>query len=99
MSTWIMTPELRATLLAGIDGEGWDEAYKVRMRFELAKLSDGMDIPTDVSFSFPAADPDSDDPMPAVASMIEYFGITHLAGVDYVPEEMPTESWLYRNPG
>lgn len=78
MSTHRMNAELRQALVSAIDGELWDDAYKVRMRMELGHLSDGNEIPYEVSFSFPAADPDADDPLPAVALMIEYFGLEHL---------------------
>lgn len=74
-----MTAELRAALLEGIANESWGDDFKVRMRFELAHLNDGDEVPMVPSFSFPAIGPEvPGKTVPAVAAMIEHFGLNNV---------------------
>lgn len=94
--TWMMQDVLRRTLHRAVNDEGWDDEYKSKMHAKIDAIADDDEIP------YPSdVDPEDLENVAPVASMIEYFGIGHVAehGELPPPVEEPTESWLWRNPG
>lgn len=79
MFTYRMNAELRSELHDGIEGEGWDEGRKTDLYRALADVADGEPIPYAANDE---GQPDED--LAPVASLIEFFGILHLADEDPV---------------
>lgn len=76
----LMTDALRKTLHSAVrEDEAIDDDEKVVVIQAIDSLGDGDEIPYTVSDEFPCMDEDADEPLPIVASCIEYFGVQHLA--------------------
>lgn len=74
--TFHMTAELQASLINGIQGEGWDEDGKDGLYETILKMEEGDEI------AVPSDDAEIDgieyETAYPVWSLVEYFGVNHL---------------------